>query len=298
MPSGVDPSARLDLPSAELSQNARIVLAKRYLKKDESGNPVEDPEEMFWRVASVIASEDAKFGASEEEVGALAREFYLLMTRRLFEPNSPTLMNAGRPLGAALRLLRAPGGGLALERTFGDLRYPALHWPSSTSRAAAPGSASRDCAPAGDIVKSTTGVASGPGLLHEAVRRLHRGGEAGRHAARRQHGDPAGGPPRHPRVRRLQAGPHPGHQLQHLRGRHRRLHGGGREGGGVRPVQRRAAARVVGRLDARTVFDKIVRNAWATGEPGVYFIDRANSLQCRCRTWGPTRQPILASSGP
>src|SRR5690606_8685442 len=94
-PSAVDPSARVELPPAELSQNARIVLAKRYLKKDEGGKPVEDPEEMFWRVASVIAAEEAKFGATEEEVDALARDFYLLMTRRRFEPNSPTLMNAG-----------------------------------------------------------------------------------------------------------------------------------------------------------------------------------------------------------
>lgn len=88
-----------DLPPADLSENARIVLARRYLKKDEKGQPVEEPEQMFWRVARVIAEEDAKHGASEGAVDALAREFYRLMTRRLFEPNSPTLMNAGRPLG-------------------------------------------------------------------------------------------------------------------------------------------------------------------------------------------------------
>lgn len=93
------PDAPADLPRAELSANARLVLAKRYLRKDETGQPIEEPETMFWRVASVIAREEAKYGASEAEVEALAREFYLLMTRRLFEPNSPTLMNAGRPLG-------------------------------------------------------------------------------------------------------------------------------------------------------------------------------------------------------
>src|SRR5687768_4229795 len=88
-----------DLPQADLSDNARIVLARRYLKKDEKGRPVEEPEQMFWRVARVIADEDAKYGASEAAVDELAREFYRLMTQRLFEPNSPTLMNAGRPLG-------------------------------------------------------------------------------------------------------------------------------------------------------------------------------------------------------
>src|SRR5262245_28676743 len=88
-----------DLPVADLSENARIVLGRRYLKKDEKGRPVESPEQMFWRVARVIAQEDAKYGASEGAVDALAREFYRLMTQRYFEPNSPTLMNAGRPLG-------------------------------------------------------------------------------------------------------------------------------------------------------------------------------------------------------
>ena len=57
-----------DLPPVELSQNARTVLAKRYLRKDETGQPVEEPQEMFWRVALVIAREDLRYGASEEEV--------------------------------------------------------------------------------------------------------------------------------------------------------------------------------------------------------------------------------------
>ncbi len=54
---------------------------------------------MFWRVAKVIASTDLDYGASEAAVEELARQFYDLMTTGKFEPNSPTLMNAGRPLG-------------------------------------------------------------------------------------------------------------------------------------------------------------------------------------------------------
>jgi ribonucleotide reductase alpha subunit len=60
-----------DLPAADLSDNARIVLARRYLKKDDKGRPVEEPEQMFWRVARVIAEEDRKYGASE---GAKCRQ--------------------------------------------------------------------------------------------------------------------------------------------------------------------------------------------------------------------------------
>ena len=84
---------------AELNQNARTVIEKRYLIKDASGKPTEQPEDMFWRVASTVAEADRRYGAIDDAVSATAREFYDLMTQRRFEPNSPTLMNAGRPLG-------------------------------------------------------------------------------------------------------------------------------------------------------------------------------------------------------
>src|SRR6476646_5747302 len=88
-----------DLPPADLTENARIVLAKRYLKKDEAGKPTETPETMFWRVARTIAEADRGYGASDAAIDEVARQFYELMTTGKFEPNSPTLMNAGRPLG-------------------------------------------------------------------------------------------------------------------------------------------------------------------------------------------------------
>ena len=84
---------------AALSQNARTVLEKRYLVKDKSGKPTETPEDMFWRVSTVVAEADRRYGASEGAVTEVAEQFYRLMTERRFEPNSPTLMNAGRPLG-------------------------------------------------------------------------------------------------------------------------------------------------------------------------------------------------------
>ncbi|HVB31573.1 MAG TPA: ribonucleotide reductase N-terminal alpha domain-containing protein, partial [Gemmatimonadaceae bacterium] len=95
MPVSKNPPAGL----ASLSQNARTVLAKRYLIKNEKGASVEQPEDLFWRVATVVAEADRRYGATDEQVEQQAREFYALMTQRRFEPNSPTLMNAGRPLG-------------------------------------------------------------------------------------------------------------------------------------------------------------------------------------------------------
>src|SRR5438093_12919053 len=82
-----------------LPPNARTVLEKRYLVKNEKGQPVEQPEDLFWRVATVVAEADKRYGASEGAVTTVAEEFYFLMTQRRFIPNSPTLMNAGRPLG-------------------------------------------------------------------------------------------------------------------------------------------------------------------------------------------------------
>ena len=84
---------------ATLSANARTVLAKRYLVKDATGKATETPEDLFWRVATVVADADARYGASESGVQQVAEDFYALMTQRRFVPNSPTLMNAGRPLG-------------------------------------------------------------------------------------------------------------------------------------------------------------------------------------------------------
>ena len=83
----------------ELSDNAITVLERRYLIKDDGGRPTEGPEELFWRVASTVAASDAKYGASEGALEELAEAFYGTMAKRVWMPNSPTLMNAGRPLG-------------------------------------------------------------------------------------------------------------------------------------------------------------------------------------------------------
>src|SRR3990172_1938819 len=82
-----------------LSDNAITVLKRRYLVKNDAGHPVEGPEDLFWRVARTIAAPDASYGASAGAVETLAETFYELMATRVWMPNSPTLMNAGRPLG-------------------------------------------------------------------------------------------------------------------------------------------------------------------------------------------------------
>src|SRR5260221_3353368 len=81
-----------------LSQNARTVLGKRYLVKDKTGSPTESPEDLFWRVATVVAEADARYGATEGAVQAVAEGVDYLQNQRRFEPNSPTLKDAGPSL--------------------------------------------------------------------------------------------------------------------------------------------------------------------------------------------------------
>src|SRR6187399_1265834 len=85
--------------SLQLSPNALTVLEKRYLIKDDAGQPVEEAADLFWRVARTVAEPDRRYGASTGAVEAVAEAFFGLMANRMFMPNSPTLMNAGRPLG-------------------------------------------------------------------------------------------------------------------------------------------------------------------------------------------------------
>jgi len=85
-----------DLPKVELTENARQVLLKRYVRRGPDGQPAESVEEMFWRVAIHVARVEEKY---ETDVNALARKYYTLLTSKSFFPNSPTFTGAGTPLG-------------------------------------------------------------------------------------------------------------------------------------------------------------------------------------------------------
>ena len=82
----------------ELSKNALTVLERRYLMKNGEGVVIETVEELFRRVAGAIAASDRRYDENAD-CEALADSFYRMMTNLEFLPNSPTLMNAGRPLG-------------------------------------------------------------------------------------------------------------------------------------------------------------------------------------------------------
>jgi len=258
----------------QLSPNAITVLEKRYLVRDESGVPCEQAEDLFWRVATTIAGADRGYGASDGAVEALAEAFYELMAKRLFMPNSPTLMNAGRPLGqlsacfvlpvedalsngksgiydtlTAMALVHQSGGGTGFS--FSKLR------------------------PKNDIVRSTMGVASGPVsfmTLFDASTDVVKQGGTRRGANM--------GILRvdHPDVMDFVTCKDDTTKITNFNISVAVTDAfmAALEKGESYDLLHPKTRAVVGRLDARTVWDRIIHGAWKTGEPGVFFIDRAN----------------------
>lgn len=88
-----------DLAEPDLTENARTVLERRYLIRDEAGEVTESPRQLFWRVARTVAKAELVYDAEPAEALEVARDFYTLMSQRMFLPNSPCLTNAGRGSG-------------------------------------------------------------------------------------------------------------------------------------------------------------------------------------------------------
>ncbi len=140
-----------------LTENALNVLEKRYLAKDGKGRVVETPEGLFRRVAKAIAAPDKSFGTSDEEVQRTEDTFFEMMSNLEFMPNSPTLMNAGRPLGQLSACFVLPIDD-SMESIFTAVKNTALIHKSGGGT----GFAFSRLRPKSSVVASTSGVASGP----------------------------------------------------------------------------------------------------------------------------------------
>ncbi len=153
----VDPPA--DLIDPELTENAVRVLERRYLKKDaDDGRVTETPRQLYWRVASSLGRPELKFpGGSADKALAIAREFYDLMARRRFMPNSPTLMNAGREMGMLSACFVLPVED-SIEGIFDSIKATALIQKAGGGT----GFSFSRLRPQGDIVRSSGGTTEGP----------------------------------------------------------------------------------------------------------------------------------------
>jgi len=265
----VTPKGTLDL-----STNAITVLERRYLMKDDQGHPVERPEDLFWRVAWTVAAPDARYGASAKAVEGLAETFFELMATRVWMPNSPTLMNAGRPLGQLSACFVLPVDDCLSNGQSGiydTLRAMALVHQSGGGT----GFSFSRLRPKNDVVRSTMGVASGPVSfmkLYDASTGVVKQGGTRRGANM--------GILRvdHPDILEFITCKDDLTQVTNFNisvAVTDAFMEAVEQGMGYDLVHPRTG-QVVGQLDARDVFRQIVHGAWKTGEPGVYFIDRAN----------------------
>ncbi len=152
------PAMPRGLPKAELTDNARQVLVKRYVRRGDDGQPVETVEEMFWRVAYHVAKAEETWGG---DVNARAVEFYHLLTSKKFFPNSPTFTGAGTPLGQLAACFVIPISddmGRHSAGIFQTLRDAALIQQTGGGN----GFSFSRLRPKGGLVKSSAGQATGP----------------------------------------------------------------------------------------------------------------------------------------
>ena len=139
------------------TNNAIVVMNRRYLKKDEEKNPVEEPSDMMRRVSKDISLAELDYGADEKRRQEVEDEFYEIQRMLYFLPNSPTLMNAGRELQQLSACFVLPVKD-DLSNIFEGVKNTALIHQSGGGT----GFSFSHLRPNGDIVGSTGGVASGP----------------------------------------------------------------------------------------------------------------------------------------
>ena len=258
----------------QLSPNAITVLEKRYLLRDEAGKPVETAVDLFGRVARTVAEPDRAYGASDGAVEALAEAFCELMAKRLFMPNSPTLMNAGRPLGQLSACFVLPVDDALSNGKSGiydTLTAMALVHQSGGGT----GFSFSKLRPRNDIVRSTMGVASGPvsfmSLFDASTDVVKQGGT-------RRGANMGILRVDHPDILDFIACKDDTTKITNFN------ISVAVTDGFMAAVERDSGYdllhpnthKVVGQLRARDVWEKIIHGAWKTGEPGVFFIDRAN----------------------
>jgi ribonucleoside-diphosphate reductase alpha chain len=253
----------------KLTENAIKVLEKRYLAKDETGKLLEDPEGMFKRVARTIASAD-KSNVPSSELKKIEKEFYNMMINLEFLPNSPTLMNAGRPLGQLSACFVLPIED-TMEGIFDSIKNAALIHKSGGGT----GFSFSRLRPKGASVNSTGGVASGPisfmKVFNAATEAVKQGGT-------RRGANMGILRVDHPDIREFITCKQDNKDITNfnisvaLTEEFMKAVEQGLEYDLIDPRTNKP----VRSENAREIFDMIVENAWNNGEPGIIFLDRIN----------------------
>ena len=253
----------------KLSQNAITVLERRYLSKDAEGNIIETIDGMFNRVADAIASADKVFDETAD-VKATSKEFREMMTSLKFMPNSPTLMNAGKPLGQLSACFVLPIGD-SMGEIFDAVKNAALIHQSGGGT----GFSFSRLRPEGSTVRSTGGVASGPvsfmKVFNSATEAVKQGGTrrgANMGILRIDHPD----------IIKFIKCKSDDKEITNFNisvGLTEAFMSAVEKNEEYDLVDPRDGSKK-GTLNAKEVFDLIVDMAWKNGEPGIIFLDRLN----------------------
>ena len=255
--------------AATLTDNALAVLRARYLAR-EGGIVVETPEQLFRRVAHHVSAAEASLGYSPDEVAVARATFERMMSTLKFVPNLPTLMNAGRPLGQLAACFVVP----VHDSTTGV--FEAVRWAAEIQKTGGgTGFSFSRLRPAGDLVVSTGGTASGPVSLMQvfdvATEAIKQGGTrrgANMGMLRVDHPDIL-------EFIALKLDPSRMRNFNLSVAITDKFMAAVHAGTTYDLVNPRTGA-VTGQLEARRVLDAIANAAWAIGDPGMVFIDRIN----------------------
>lgn len=251
-----------------ISDNAKVVLERRYLAKDRDGQVIENVEEMFRRVARNLVQAEAKYGHADTK--ALEEEFYGVMSRLEFLPNSPTLMNAGRELQQLSACFVLPVND-DLESIFESVKHTALIHKSGGGT----GFSFSRLRPARDVVGSTGGVASGPVSF---IRAFDTATDVVKQGGTRRGANMGILDVTHPDIIAFIKSKENGTSLTNfnisvaLTEEFMEKVKRDEDYDLINP----RTGQVTGRENARRVFDMLVEMAWKTGDPGIVFLDRVN----------------------
>lgn len=251
----------------KLTYNAMQVLERRYLLRDEKGKIIETPAQMFRRVAKAVAAVEKKYGSNPNK---MKRQFFNLMSRLEFLPNSPTMFNAGAPLGqlSACFVLGIPD---SLDGIFTAVKNTALIEQSGGGV----GFSFSRLRPRGDVVRSTMGIASGPvsfmRVFDVATDVIKAGGKRRGAMMGILRVD-------HPDIIEFITAKQDPKFLSNFNvsvAITDKFMAAVKSGSDYDLINPRTG-KIVKKLDARYVWNMIIENAWKTGDPGVLFIDEIN----------------------